>query len=206
MRFYYLVFHGSVERPSYLLTFTCVGIHSGRVEPASPVELTTSRTEALQARRSCASSLDTFAQSFLHRALPKTRGPKSGSKSALIVVVHVFSWPPARLHHVRGGVGRRSLISSPSGRRRFLCTSSAGILVRQAATQFLRWHTISALYVIAKDLQHPFVGYSYRPCLATVEQNRAHYCLVDAVLCTQRYFTPRPKTRLQARECGTKAT
>ncbi len=49
--------------------------------------------------------------------------------------------------------------------------------------------------VIVKDFQNPFVSYSYRPCLATVEQNRAHYCLVDPALCTQLYFTPR--------ECGT---
>ncbi len=54
--------------------------------PASPTALTTSRTEALQARRSCPSSLDAFTQSFLHRAWPKTRGPESGSRSALIVV------------------------------------------------------------------------------------------------------------------------
>ncbi len=33
----------------YLLTFTCVGIHPVRVEPASPIALTTSRTEAFQA-------------------------------------------------------------------------------------------------------------------------------------------------------------
>ncbi len=39
-----------------------------RVEPASPIELTTSRAEALQARRSRVSSLETFTQSFLHRA------------------------------------------------------------------------------------------------------------------------------------------
>ncbi len=36
---------------------TCVGIHPGRVEPAASIALNTSRTEALQARRSCASSL-----------------------------------------------------------------------------------------------------------------------------------------------------
>ncbi len=86
--------------------------------PASPVALTTSRAEALQARRSCArDSLETFTQSFLHRAWPKTRCPKIGSRSALIVVALIFSWPPACLRHVRDGVGRRrSLISSPSGR------------------------------------------------------------------------------------------
>ncbi len=94
-----------------ILSCTCVGIHPGRVEPASPIELTTSRTEALQARRSCASSPETFTQSFLHRAWPKTSGPERGLRSALIVVAHIFSWPPVRLHHVRGGVSRRFLIS-----------------------------------------------------------------------------------------------
>ncbi len=83
-----------------LSTCTCVGIHSGRAESASAIELTTSRAEALQARRSCASSLETFTQSFLHRAWLKTRGPERGSKSALIVVAYIFSWPPFRLHHV----------------------------------------------------------------------------------------------------------
>ncbi len=48
---------------------------------------------------------------------PNTRGPERDSRSTLIVVDHVFSWPPVRLHHVRCGVGRRrSLVSSLSGR------------------------------------------------------------------------------------------
>ncbi len=98
---------GGVGR--YLLTCTCVGIHPGRVEPASPVELTASRTEALQARRSCPSSIETFTQHFLLRAWLTTCGPERGSRPALIVVVHVFRWPPC--------VGKRgSLISSPPGR------------------------------------------------------------------------------------------
>ncbi len=86
--------------PLNLLTCTCVGILPGRVEPTSSIALTTSRTEALHARRSCANSLDTLTQSFLHRAWPKTRGSEIGSRSALIVEPHVFSWPP-------GGVGKR---------------------------------------------------------------------------------------------------
>ncbi len=53
----------------YLTTCTGVSIHPGRVEPALPIELTTYRKEALQARWSCASSLETFARSFLHRAV-----------------------------------------------------------------------------------------------------------------------------------------
>ncbi len=102
---------------SHLLTTSCVGIHPGRVEPASPIELAMSRTEVRQARLPCASSLETFTQFFLHHAWPKTRGPESGSRSDSIVVAHVFSWPPVPLRHVRGGVGRRgSLISSPSER------------------------------------------------------------------------------------------
>ncbi len=52
-----------------------------------------------------ASSLETFAQFFLHRAWPKTRGPERGFRSALIVVAHAFSWPPVRLRQVQGGVG-----------------------------------------------------------------------------------------------------
>ncbi len=79
-------------------------------------------------------SLETFTQSFLHRAWLKTRGPKIGFRTA-----HVFSWPPARLRHVRGGVGRRrSSISSLSrhlaawpNQWSLLCTSSASTLIRQ---------------------------------------------------------------------------
>ncbi len=51
-----------------VLTCTCVGIHPGQIEPALPIQLTTSRTEALHARRSYVSSLETLTQSFLHRA------------------------------------------------------------------------------------------------------------------------------------------
>ncbi len=105
--------------------------------------------EALQARWSCASSLDSFTQPLLHCAWPKTRSPESGSRPALIVVAHVFSWPPARLLHVRGSVGRPwSLISSHSGRlaaspnqRSLLCTSSAGVLVRQRRRRTQSLHT-----------------------------------------------------------------
>ncbi len=51
------------------LTYTCGGVHPRRVEPASPIELTMLRTETLQARRSCASPIETFIQSFLHLAV-----------------------------------------------------------------------------------------------------------------------------------------
>ncbi len=52
--------------------------------------------------------------------------------------------------------------------RRFACKA-------KAASQFHGWHTVSAPYsknaadaVNFKDLQHPFVGCSFSPCLATV--------------------------------------
>ncbi len=61
---------------------------------------------------STSGSLETFTQSFLHRAWPKTRGPGRGSWSALIVVAHAFSWPPVRLRNVRGGLGRRGSVSN----------------------------------------------------------------------------------------------
>ncbi len=54
---------------------------------ASPIELTTSRTEAPQVRRSYASSLEAFINPFLHCAWPRIRSPKSGSMSA-------WSWLP----------------------------------------------------------------------------------------------------------------
>ncbi len=186
------------------------------VEPASPIELTTSRTEALQARWLCASPLETFTQSFLHCFLPKIHGPERGSRSALNVIAHVFSWHPVWLRHVRGGVGRsKSLISSPSGRlaawpnqRSLLCRRSAGVLVRQlyrsftGGTQSLPLTCRMRRMLSLSDLQHPFAGYSYRQCLVTVDQNRAHHCLVDPAFCTQRYFTQRTKTGLSATECG----
>ncbi len=51
-----------------VLTGTCVSIHPRWVEPASPIELTTSRTEASHTQRSCVSSLETFTQSVRFRA------------------------------------------------------------------------------------------------------------------------------------------
>ncbi len=131
--------HNLIDSSPYFLTCTCVSIQPGRVEPASPIKLTSSRAEVLQARRSCASSLGAFTQPFFHHAWPKTRGPKRGSRGALIVVAHVFSWPSVRLRNVRGGEGRsRSLISSPLGRlaawpnqRSLLYANSADKLVSQ---------------------------------------------------------------------------
>ncbi len=61
------------SRSKLVLTPTCGGIHPGWIEPASPIELTTSRIEAFQAGRFYASSVETFAQSFFHR------GPVLGS-------------------------------------------------------------------------------------------------------------------------------
>ncbi len=52
----------------FLPNCTSIGIRPGRVEPASPIELTTSRTEALQAWRPIASSLEAFTQFVLHHA------------------------------------------------------------------------------------------------------------------------------------------
>ncbi len=107
-----LIINGVVNLYLYLW------LHSpGQVESASLIELPTPQNDALKALRSCTSSLETFAQSFLNRALQKARDPERGSRSALIVHAHVFSWPPVRLRYVRGGVGRnRPLTSSPWGR------------------------------------------------------------------------------------------
>ncbi len=67
----------------HLPTCTCIGIHPGRVEPSSPIELTTPRTEALQARRSCARSLETATQ-------PKTRDPERDLKASWADLAHIL--------------------------------------------------------------------------------------------------------------------
>ncbi len=75
------------------------GIHPEQVEPASPIELTTSWAKAPHTRRSCARSLEKFAQSFVHRA-----HTERGSRYSLRVVAHVFCWPRAYFRHERGSV------------------------------------------------------------------------------------------------------
>ncbi len=84
-----------------LLTCTCVAIHPERVEPASPIDLTTCRTEALQARRFCASSLDTFTQSFLHRAWPKTRVIRQNPAESVTSDTGVIAPTRERVTHLK---------------------------------------------------------------------------------------------------------
>ncbi len=118
---------------------TCGGIQPVWVEPASPIELTTSQKDALLARRPCASTLETFATPIFYRAQPKTRGPDRGSRCASTMVVHVFGLPSVNLRHVQGFVGRsRSFITSPPGRlaawpeqRGLVGTNWVGMLVRR---------------------------------------------------------------------------
>ncbi len=107
------------------------------------------------------------------------------SRSALVVVAHVFSCPPARLRQVRGGVGRRrSLISSPLGRlaawpkrRSPLCTSSAGMQVRKRrrrsstdGTQSLRLTRRMQRMLSLSKSSNMFSTPIRTGCLATVEQ------------------------------------
>ncbi len=61
----------------------------------------------------------------------------------MIVVVQVFSWSPARLRHVRCGVGRRrSLISSPSASHRWVL----GPQISNICLLDGSWHTKNALF------------------------------------------------------------
>ncbi len=78
-----------------LIHCTYGSIHPGRVELASPTELTTSLIEAPNARQPCGSSLRTFTQSFLHRVQLKTRLSERGFMPSLSVVAHAFNW-----HHM----------------------------------------------------------------------------------------------------------
>ncbi len=95
----------SVVRDS---TATVIVLEPGRAESVLLMEFTTSRVKAPQARRTCASSIEIFTQ-------PKTSSPKRGSMSSLSMSVRIFGWPPVRLRHEQGVVGKMiSLISSPS--------------------------------------------------------------------------------------------
>ncbi len=62
---------------------------AGWCEPSSLIELTTTRTEAIQIRRTCASSLETLTRPSLHHASPHARGEKRDSRCALNVTVNM---------------------------------------------------------------------------------------------------------------------
>ncbi len=86
---------------TYLLTCTCVGIHLGRVGPVftnwdDPVAYW--GTPGL-------TFLCELTKGFHSVLSPSCVAENPRSRSALIVVAHVFSWPPVRLRHVRGGTG-----------------------------------------------------------------------------------------------------
>ncbi len=88
-----------------VLACTCGGIHPRQVQPPSPMEFTTPGSTVL--RKLTRSFRPVLSPSF----------EDTQSNSALIEVVHVFSWPLGHLRHMCGGVeSGRPLISSPSGR------------------------------------------------------------------------------------------
>ncbi len=121
------------------LTCTCVGIHPGRIEPASPIALT-----FVSDGGTPGSTVLCELTRPVHPVLSPlcvAEDSRSGNRfqDGLDHGCHVFSWPPTRLGLLPGGVvRRRSLIISPSGclavwpnQRSLRCTSSAGMLVRQ---------------------------------------------------------------------------
>ncbi len=110
---------------------TCVGIHPGRVEPASPTGLTTSRKEALQPRQMRTSyyghdSLVTFHGWVAHRGTqfrrrciywqlkPSLSGFKSAGASALHIHTLPFGLDPDDATD-RSLVGRGVLATLPFG-------------------------------------------------------------------------------------------
>ncbi len=161
---------------------TCGGIHQGRVEPTSLIELTTSWIDALNNRRSCTSSLETFAQSFLHRALPKRSGEglQAGLDRGCPLLQLASSSPAPRarrcgqkcvLDHIT--VWRSWRMTKPTRHSLVGLYRYAG--EAEAVPKFSRWYAISMsnVYnavdaVIAKYLQHPFVGHPYWIRLAAV--------------------------------------
>ncbi len=120
-----------------------------------PLELTSPRTEAFRARRSCARPLENFIQTFLHRAQPKIRDPERGSKPVLNVVALLWTSSVGIL--VRWMRRRSSTVAMQS--LRLTCFSDA---------------------VITKYRKHLFISDSYWPRHLAVDHDRAHYCLVDS--------------------------
>ncbi len=78
------------------LTYNCGVIQTGCVESVSPVELTTSPMETPQTRRSCANSLESFAQSFFHRAQREVPGLPWVSLPTFSFGLQIAAWPNQR--------------------------------------------------------------------------------------------------------------
>ncbi len=111
-----------------------------------------------------------------------------GSRSAMIVVAHVFSWPPVRLRHVLDQFSirashRMTKPAEPSLHQQCRYTCRAEAAPQFHATVLRLTLRMRRMLSLPKTSNTFFISYSYRPCLATVEQNGAH--LVDPVLCTQ---------------------
>ncbi len=79
-----------------------------------------------------------------------------------------------------------SSFSSRARRCRFLISSPSGRLAVWPNERSLLWMSYTGMLW---------------SCLATVEQNWSNHFPIDTALCTQWYFTARPKTRLQTGEC-----
>ncbi len=109
-----------------LITCTCISIQSMRVKPASPTELAMSQAQAPQARRSCASSLEAFSPSFLHRAKPKTRGPRGG----------------------RGTRSAWSRLPTSSAGLQFACATCEAVWLKSALDQVLILDAAHSLFMI----------------------------------------------------------
>ncbi len=137
---------GLLSHVEVTCTSTCVGIHAGRVEPVSPMELAMSRTEALQARRSCVSSLDfhsVISPSFVAEDSRSGEGFQACLDSGC-----------PRLKLARR-CGKKYILDQFTVGTSCSMTKSMKLPLHEqyrytckaeAATQFHRWHTVSAPY------------------------------------------------------------
>ena len=91
---------------THLLVITCISFHPGRVELASSWASTASRTITAHVRQSWARSHEIASQSQFHRRRPTTWAPDSVARSSLIVLAHIFSYPPTRFRQLGREVGR----------------------------------------------------------------------------------------------------
>ncbi len=83
-----------------ILTCTCVGVHQGKVEPPSQIEVITSSYEALQVRRSCASPARHFHQVLSPLCVTEDSRPGEGFLVCLdcgsLCLQLASSWPAPR--------------------------------------------------------------------------------------------------------------
>ncbi len=148
----YVIYLDSFGLVSFARLYLLRRLHPGRVESESPVALTTSRRKVLNARRSCASSLYTSTQSFLHRDSPSGERFQVGLDRGCpcLQLASSSSAPRTRWcgkEKVFDQLTFGTSCSMTKPAEPFLHEQCRYTCKTGTAMQFHRWHTVSAPYV-----------------------------------------------------------